>query len=83
MDEIVQYVTISYSIRLIESSVRRVVQQIKIDKRDMSFSEDYIALSFQIADLNTPDACELSLQTLIFNFTDLPPFKILAMLSVW
>ncbi len=74
--DLVQYITVSYSIRLINSPGRKVTEQIKLNKKEINFIEKFVVFSFQITDLSSPDTCELNLHTLTFYFNELPPLKV-------
>lgn len=60
---LIQYITLSYSIGLINNPVRKVKEQIKIDKKHINFIDNYIVISFKITGLLNPNNCELTLKT--------------------
>ena len=73
---LVQYITLSYSIGLIDNPGRQVTEQIKIDKKDIRFIEDYIVTSFMITGLHNPNICEMSLKKLNIYLKDSPRYSL-------
>ncbi len=69
---LVQYITLSYSIGLIDNPGRRVPEQIKIDKKNINFIENYIVASFKITGLHDPNICEMTLKTLSIHLKNSP-----------
>ncbi len=59
-----EYITLSYSIGLIDNPGRRINEQIKIDKKNINFIENYIVASFKITGLHNPNLCEMTLKNL-------------------
>ncbi len=71
-----QYITLSYSIGLVDNPGRQVTEQIKIDKKDIKFIEDYIVTSFKITGLHNPNICEMTLKNLNIYLKDSPRFTV-------
>ncbi len=71
----VNNITLSYSIRLINSPGRKVTEQVKINNDNLSFIDNFMVISFYITDLHSPENCELSLHTLNIHFNDSPTLK--------
>ncbi len=69
---LIQYITLSYSIGLIDNPGRRVTEQIKIDKKNINFIENYIVASFKITGLHNPNLCEMTLKRLNIYLKDIP-----------
>ncbi len=73
---LVQYITLSYSIGLIDNPGRKVKEQIKINKKHINFIDKYIVISFKITGLLNPNNCELTLKTFNIYLKDSPRLTI-------
>ncbi len=71
-----EYITLSYSIGLIDNPGRRVTEQIKIDKKNINFIENYIVASFKITGLHNPNLCEMTLKNLNIYLRNSPRYTI-------
>lgn len=73
---LIKHITLSYSIGLIDNPGRRVTEQIKIDKENINFIENYIVVSFKITGLHDPNLCEMTLKNFNIYLKDSPRLTI-------
>lgn len=74
--DLVQYITICYSIGLIDNPGSIIKESVKIDKKDIGFMDKYIITSIQLDRLLKPYDCQITIHSINIFLKDSQRFKI-------
>jgi hypothetical protein len=74
--ELVQQVFFCYSIGLVKNPSSRVKETIKIERKLISFRENYLIFSYSLDGLLRPEDCDFTIHSITFLIKDQPRFKV-------
>lgn len=74
--KVVQQACIYYSIGLKDNPVSKVVETVKVEKKDIIYTRKYIILSFPLDGLLKPQESEITLNSIHFIFQDKSKYKV-------
>jgi len=74
--KVVQQACIYYSIGLLDNPESKVIETVKVEKKDIIYTRKYIVLSFPLDGLLKPQESEITLNSIHFIFQDKSKYKV-------